>query len=67
MLGIIHGHYGIGGEVTRIDGDVIGRERSVKTGIGIVCPAADILQTLNQPELVNTRSEMRRAIEQQDR
>ena len=67
LLGMIHGHYGMGGELTDVcsEGDAFGRERSVNMGIGIVCPADDILALLNQPNVVRHREQAAKAAQRQ--
>ena len=58
LLGLMHGHWAIReAEINnpKIDHD---RKRGVNLGIGIVVPAAKILETINQSEVVELRKKL---------
>jgi hypothetical protein len=56
LLGLMHGHF----DVQNLNEDVVtdtdsGQSRGINTGIGVVIPVEKILETLNQPEVLEAR------------
>jgi hypothetical protein len=56
LLGLMHGHF----DIENLTEDVVVEDsdgaRGIHTGIGVVIPVEKILETLNQPELIEKRS-----------
>jgi hypothetical protein len=55
LLGLMHGHF----DVENLTEDIVAEDadggRGVHTGIGVVIPVEKIIETLNQPELIEER------------
>jgi hypothetical protein len=62
LLGLMHGHWDIKESEINKPSIIQDRQRGVNLGIGVVVPASKILETINQPALVEWRAIMEKKI-----
>jgi hypothetical protein len=59
LLGLVHGHWDVSPkEIIEATTDDAAESGSVNVGVAIVVPAEKILETINQPELINIRNDL---------
>jgi hypothetical protein len=60
-IGLIHGHYDTGVAMDTLIENVSGAANNINVGVAVVVPAIKILETLNQPRLIEMENEREEA------